>query len=146
MVVEHQHVHAAFAEPGDLRDGGRAAVHGEQQLHRKFLQTILHAGLTETVALVHAVRQIAMHFPAQRGQHVMQQGGGGHTVHVVITEDDQRLARGVRREQPLDGDAHVRKQKRIGKVLQLWIEKARDGFRLAVTAIEQALCEERGDF
>ena len=76
----------------------------------------------------------------------MQQRGRSHTVHVVITEDDQRLARGVRGEESLDSGAHVREQKRIGKVLQLWIEKARDGFRLAVTAIKEALREQRGDF
>ena len=48
MVVEHEHVHAALLQPADGRDGGRAAVHGEEQFCAgKFGQAVLHAILAE---------------------------------------------------------------------------------------------------
>ena len=117
MVVEDQHINAALAQPGDLGARGRTAIHGKEQLHRNLLQAVLHAGLAESVALVHAMRQVAMHRPAERGQKFVEQRGGSHAVHIVVAEDDERLACGVRDEETFDGHLHVWEQKRVGEVL-----------------------------
>ena len=146
MMVEHDDIHAAFAQPGDGFHGGRAAVHGEQQFDGKFLQAILHAVVAQAVAFVHAVRQIKIHLPAKRAQNFQQQRGGSHAVHVVIAENDQRLVAFAGAEQPLDGGGHVRQQKRVGEIFQPRREEVRDGRRLAEAAVEQALREQRRNF
>ena len=43
MMVQNNHIHALRAERGDRLNGSRAAVHGEQQCRRKFLEAIFHA-------------------------------------------------------------------------------------------------------
>ena len=43
VMVQDDDIHAPLSERGDGFHGGRAAVHGEQQRGRKFLQAILHA-------------------------------------------------------------------------------------------------------
>ena len=145
MMVQHDHVHAALAEPGDGGDGGRAAVHGEQQRHGELPEAILHAILAEAVAFVHAMRQVVMDLPAERAQHFEQQGGRGDAVHVVIAEDDERLVALAGLEQALDGGRHVRQQERIGQVLEPGLEEAGDGRWLAQAAIQEALGEQRRD-
>jgi hypothetical protein len=49
-------------------------------------------------------------------------------------------------EQSLNGDGHVREQKRVGKVFEARLKKLFNGGRFAETAIEQALREQGRDF
>ena len=127
VVVQDDDVHAALAQPGDGVDGGRAAVHREQQRDGEFLQAVLHAVLAEAVAFVHAMRQVVMSRPAEGAEHFEQQRGGGDAVHVVIAEDDEGFVAFAGLEQALDGGGHVRQQERVGQVLEAGLEEVVDG-------------------
>ena len=146
VMVQHDDVHAALCERGDGCDGGRAAVHGEQQGGGELRQAILHAVLAEAVAFVHAMRQVVVDLPAERAEHFEQQGGGGDAVHVVIAEDDERFVALAGLEQALDGGGHVRQQERVGQLLEPGLEEGGDGGRFAQAAVQQALGEQRRDF
>jgi len=146
MMIQDDRVDAPFAQPVDGFNGSRAAIHGEEQRHRKFLQAILHAVAAQAVAFVHAVRQITMHRPAEAAEDFREQGGGGDAVDVVVAEDHERFAAVARLEQPLDGGAHIREQKGIAELFQARLKKAGDERRVAESAIQQALGEQGRNF
>ena len=146
MVIENNCVHAAFAKRGNGFNGGRTAVHREQQVRRKFLQAIFHAVGAQAVAFVHPVRQIKIHLPAERAQDFKQQCGGSHAVHVIIAKDDERFIVLAGAEQSPDGGVHVRQQKRVGQIFEAGLEKIFNGGRFAEAAIEQALGQQRRNF
>ena len=139
MVVEHERIDAPLAQPGDGFNGGGAAINGQKQRRRMFGEAILHAGLTEAVAFVHAVRQVGADLPAERGENFGEQRRGSHAVHVVVAEDDERFVTLARGEEAFDSSAHVREQERIGKILQAGLKEPADGLRFAEAAVEQAL-------
>jgi hypothetical protein len=143
MMIQHEHVHATTAQPGDGVHGGGAAIHGKQERRRKFVQAILHAGLAEAIAFVHAMGEIGVYLPAECGEHLSEERGGSNAVHVVIAEDDERFVPFARGEEPFDGGTHIREQKRIGEVFQAWLQEARDRLRFAEPAVEQALGEQQ---
>ena len=145
MVVQHDDFDAAFAQPADGIDGGRSAIDRQQQRDREFREAILHGGLREAVAFIPAMRQVGMHGPAERGEEIVQQRGRSHAVHVVIAEDHECLSAFAGSEEALDRGAHVRQEKGIGQILEARLEKARDGFRFAELAVEEALREQAGD-
>ena len=143
MMIEHDHINAAPAQPRDAFDCGGTTIHSEQQGHGKFFEAVLHARPTETVAFVHPMRQIGVHLPAERGEDFDQQRGGGDAIDIVIAKDNHRLAAFARDVEAIYGEAHVRQQKGIGKILEPRLQEARDGFRLAEAAVEKTLGQER---
>ena len=139
MVIEHDHVHPALLQPGDGGNGGRAAVHRQQQRDWKSFQAILHCLLAQPVAFIQPMRQITMGGPSEPAQDLQQQGRRSHSVHVVIAEDHQRLLALTRSEEPVHGCRHVWKQQRIGQVLEPGLEEVADGRGFTQPAIQKAL-------
>ena len=143
MVVEHDDVRTALSKPADGFNRSRAAIDGEQQPRWKFFQAVFHTVLAQAVALIHPVRQIKIRLPAEPVEDFEQQRSGRDAVHVVIAKNDKRLAAFACLPEALHGGLHVWQQERIGKLLEARVEKVFDGHRLAESAIEQALREQR---
>lgn len=145
-MIQHQHIHTAFPQPCDGIHRRRAAVHGQEELRAgEFLEAVLHAVLTEAVALVHAMRQVEVHAPTERAEDFEQQRSRSDAVHVIVTEDDERLAALAGGEESVHGGGHVGQREGIGELLEAGFEKACHRLRFAVAAVEEALCEKRGD-
>ena len=106
-------------------------------------QTVFNRLRAQAVALIHAVRQVKIRLPAQGAEHLQQQGGGGHAVHIVIAENHERFVLFAGAEQPFHGHGHVRQQKRVGQVFKARLQEGFNRGRFAEVAIEQALGQER---
>jgi len=145
-MIKNNHVDATFAKRRNGFDGSRAAIHGEEQGRRIFVQAVFHAVGAQAVTFVHPVGQIEIHAPVERTQDFEQQRGGGYAVHVVIAKNHQRFILFAGAEQSPDGGVHVRQQKRVGEIFQPGLEKVLDDGRFAETSIDQALGEQRRDF
>jgi hypothetical protein len=85
--------------------------------------------------------QVVVDLPAEWAKHIEQQDGGGDTVHIVIAEDDEVFAALARREEALDGGAHVWQQERVRQLLEPGLEKGSDGGRVTQATVKQALGE-----
>ena len=144
-MVQDDDVHAPLSERSDGSDGGRAAVHRQEQGGGELCQAILHGFLGEAVAFIEAMGQVVVDLPAERAQHFEQQGGGGDAVHVVIAEDDEVFAALAGLEEALDGGAHVWQQERVRQLLEPGLEKGSDGGRVTQAPVKQALGEQRRD-
>ena len=144
-MIQDDDVHAARCEPPHLRRCRRAAIHRDQQLRLMRRNTRLHSALTEAVALLHAVRQIATDLRAQRSQQLTKLCRRRHAIHVVVAEDDDLPTLLNRRKDARDGSLHVRQQERIAEIGQPGFEKARRRFRRAVATIDEHLGKRRRD-
>ena len=114
MVVGDDQVDAQLPGVGGLLHGGDAVVHRDDQgiaLVRQFFQRVpVHA-----VAALGAQGQFAAHLRAQVGEILVQNGGGGNAVHVVVAVNDDGLALLHGAVQPLHRLVHIPDGKRVGQ-------------------------------
>ena len=144
-MVQDDDVHAPLSERSDGSDGGRAAIHRQEQAGGELCEAIFHGFLGEAVAFIEAMGQVVVDLPTERAQHFEQQDGGGDTVHIVIAEDDEVFAALAGLEEAFDRGAHIWQQERIGQLLEAGLEKGSDGGWVTQAAVKQALGEQRRD-
>ena len=91
----------------DRHDDARAG--GVQPIDRRRLQS---------VAVAQAIRNEVHDFAAEHFDRAAQDHGGRHAVDVVVAVDGDALASRDGAEQPIDGRAHVREQKRVVQLVE----------------------------
>ena len=144
MVIEHQHVDARIAKPGDRLVRCRTAVNREQELGWKSSETVFHAHLAQPVALLQAMREIGRNVgPTKHGEHFLKDRRGCHTVDVVVPENDKPLAVLHRLPQPIDQAVHSRNEIGVGELLELGIEEAGCLVEITESAIHEASSKQR---
>ena len=146
MVVQHNHLDASLLKPVNRRHGCRAAIDCQQQLDGKFFETMFDSIPAQAVAFLQPARKVMIDLPAQHSQHLGQQRGRSHSVHIVISENDERLVPLTRPQQPLDGRGHVRQPEGIAQLLQSGLQEIRRAARFGQAAVAQALRQQRRDF
>ena len=90
-MVGDDDAHAGRVDMGDLLDGGRAGIDGDEQAHA-LLAELVDGGNMQAVALRQAVGDIIKAVRAQRAQRVDQDNGGGHAVDVVVAVNGDAFA------------------------------------------------------
>src|SRR5437899_8358854 len=103
MMIQNDDIDSALAKPLNGANCRGPAIDRQQQLDGKSPEAIFDAVLAQTVAFIQTVRQVMVHSPAERGQNFRQKRSRSDAVHVVISENDERLVLASRQEQPLDG-------------------------------------------
>ena len=116
VVIDDDHV-----EPGLLRRGerlvrGRAAIDRDGDRRALCLQAQQRRRV-RAVAFAHAVGHIDRGAGADRREKPQQQRRRGRAVHVVIAEDDDRLAVADRADEAGDGRRHVAQMRRVRELL-----------------------------
>jgi hypothetical protein len=144
VVVENDDVDAALFEPGDGLNGRGAAIDGEQEGSREFVETIFDGFLAKAITFVHPVREIVIGGPTETRQDFQEQGSGSNAVDVIVAEDDERFFAFASEEKAVDGKGHVRQEKGVGEVFEARFEEIVNGLWVGEAAVEQALGEERG--
>ena len=114
MVVGDDQVDAQLFGVGGLLHGGDAVVHRDDQGIALVRQLFQHV-LVHAVAALGAQGQFAAHLRAQVGEILVQNGGGGDAVHVVVAVNDDGLAVLHGAVQPLHRLVHIPDGKRIGQ-------------------------------
>ena len=112
MVVGDDDVDAELAGPRDLRDGGDAAVDGDDEIDpvgRELLDRLER----EAVALVEPARQAPVDRRAELPQDEDADGGRGDPVDVVVAVHADALSRGDRGADAVDGGSHVAERQRV---------------------------------
>ena len=116
MVVGNDQVHAqrsrkvGFLHGRDAvvhrhDEGAALVVHGLDGVFRKAVAVPLAAGQHTLDSRAHALEML------------VQQGGGGHAVHIVIAEDRDGLAVVDGLPDALTGGVHIGQQRGVGKLL-----------------------------
>jgi hypothetical protein len=142
VMVQHDDIHAALAEPINGGDGGGTTVHRQQQPDWKLLKTILHAVPGEAVSFIQPVWQVAVNPPAQRGQRFAEESGRSHAIHIVIPKKDQRFVPASREKQPVHGRRHVRHEEGVAELVQARFQEIGRAGGVGHTPVDQALTEQ----
>ena len=124
MVVRDDDVEAELASARDLRDGGDAAVDGDDEVDpvgRELLDRLER----KAVALVEPARQAPVDRRAELPQDEDADGGRGDPVDVVVAVHADALSRGDRGADPLDGGGHVAERQRVVTGVVCLEERAR---------------------
>ena len=145
MMIQDDHVHAAILQPLDWFNGGRSAIHGEEQADGKFLEAMGHPIGAEPVAFLQPVREIVVHAPAHPAQKLGQQSGRGNAIHVVITKDHHRFTGFPRPHQPADSGIHVGQEERVRETFEFGVEKFGGGDGIGQSPLQEALGEKGRD-
>jgi hypothetical protein len=145
VVIENDDVHAALLEPGYGVNGGRAAIHSQQESGGEFFEAVFDGVLAKAVAFVHAMGQVEIDHQSERAQDFKKKGRRGNAVHVVIAEDNERFLFFLSTQQSFDGSGHIREEEWIRQLLQARVKKGGNGDRVAKAAVEETLDEERGE-
>ena len=116
MVVGNDQVHAQRSRKLGFLHGRDAVIHR----HDKGAALVVH-GLDgvfgQAVAVPLAAGQHTLDSRAHALEVLVQQGGGGHTVHIVIAEHGDGLAVVDGLPDALTGGVHIRQQGGVGKLL-----------------------------
>ena len=116
MVVGDDQIHAQRGRKVGFLHGRDAVIHRHDE------------GATLVVHRLDGVFRKAVAVPLAAGQHTLdgrahalemlvQQGGGGHAVHIVIAEDRDGLAVVDGLPDALTGGVHIGQQRGVGKLL-----------------------------
>ena len=90
VVVRDHHIHTQGTCKLHLPGRGDAAVHCDNQCHFLPRQGSYRL-LIEAIALLQPVWNIGDHMPAQTGEAISQQTGGGNAVHIIVPIHSQGL-------------------------------------------------------
>ena len=102
VMIGDDDAHAQGLGVGHLGHGRDARVHGNEPARAQFIQPG-HAGEADAVAFLEPVGQEPVRVQAAMLEALVQQGGGGHAVHVVVPVHDDLFAGGMGRLQDLQG-------------------------------------------
>ena len=138
MMIEDDHIDSPALKPSDGFDGGGAAIDGEEQAARMFLQTIGRTIGTQAVAFIHAVGQIGLHLPTEASHPLAEQRARTHTIDIVVAEENEAFAGTAGHDEAFDRASHSGKQERIPEALEHGVEKSGGPGRIGKAAIEQA--------
>ena len=135
MVVGDDHLQPLVLGPGHLRGVADAAIHRD---HEPGLRRQLFEALDlEAVTLGQPVGDVGEAGEAQFPQELVQHGGGGDAVGVVVAVDGHRLPLAHRLAQAGGGDFQVRQPEGGIQALQGGVQKGQDVVRGGQTAVQQ---------
>ena len=96
-------------------DGGDTAIYRDDQLHVLLSQIVQRDGI-QTVAFLQPAGDIGHAVSALAAQKGGQQAGGSDTVHIVVAEYSDFLARGHGKGHPSGRQVHICQRKGVGQV------------------------------
>ena len=87
VVVSNDQIHTQLRSQVGLSGRADAAIYCDDQVHAALSQFV-QGFVVQPIAFVKAIGDMPIHVRAQGRQHLHQQGGGGHAVHIVVAIHD----------------------------------------------------------
>jgi hypothetical protein len=94
------------AQVVDLRDGVRAAIHGDKQLWGMLGDTALQRGLAEAIAFLHAVGKKAGRLSPVGAEKPGEERQRGYSIHIVVPIEHDALPAAEGAGESFDGSRH----------------------------------------
>ena len=136
VVIGDDDIDARCTEQGDGRDSGGSAVTGDDHARASFVRGA-HSRLGEIVSVLQPARDERHGDSAESANRAGHEGSRAHSVDVVITVNENRLAVPDCAHQALDRPIEIEHRSGRVEMVQAWTEKTLRGFSRGVSAGDQ---------
>ena len=123
MVIEDDDIRATTPNAGDFPRRIRAAVHRHEEPRRVFLKAALDSRCAQPVAVLGPEREEAAHLRAGGSQNALKKRQRRNAIDIVVSIEDDSLARFNCAADTVDRLLHLRKNKRVFQSSQAGLEK-----------------------
>ena len=124
-MIENDDISAATPDVCDFPRGVRAAVHRDEKLGRMLLETALDSRCTQSITVLGAEREEAVHFCAGGCQNALKKRQRCDAIYIVVAIKDDSFTRFDCAADTVDRLLHIRKDKRVFQSSQAGLEKLR---------------------